>query len=120
MKLSRPQIDALRYASGRQLYADAINSGNGNLRRTLSWLINHGLLGWDPTYQGRVVVTAEGEQALKDAERTPVVADYLRAKRRAETARTAKLGAKWRAEAGRIWRVMNAHARRAAQKEQTP
>ena len=37
-KLSRPQLDALRYAKNRQLYAADINEGNGNRRRTLLWL----------------------------------------------------------------------------------
>jgi len=67
VKLSRPQLDALRYANGRQLYAKDINDGNGNRRRTLLWLIKHGLLGWDPNYQGRVVLTALGKQKLADA-----------------------------------------------------
>lgn len=67
MKLSRPQIDALRYAKGRQLYADNINKGNGNMRRTLLSLLKHELLGWDPIYHGRVVLTALGEQKLAEA-----------------------------------------------------
>jgi hypothetical protein len=64
-KLSRPQIDALRYANGRQLYAADINGGNGSRRRTLLWLLKHGLLGWDPIYHGRVVLTPAGEQQLQ-------------------------------------------------------
>lgn len=66
-RLSRPQIEALRYAKGRQLYAATINDGNGNLRRTLQWLIKHGLLGWDPTYHGRVVLTDLGTRKLEEA-----------------------------------------------------
>lgn len=64
MTLSRPQIDALRYARGRHLYASDINEGNGNTKRSLMWLLDHGLLGWDPLYQGRVVLTPAGDQAL--------------------------------------------------------
>jgi hypothetical protein len=64
--LSRPQIDALRYASGRQLYADDINNGNGNMRRTLLSLLKIGMLAWDPIYQGRVVLTTAGKQKLAD------------------------------------------------------
>lgn len=67
MTLSRPQIDALRYAKGRQLFAKDINEGNGNMRRTLLSLLKLGMLGWDPIYNGRVVVTAAGiEQIAKD------------------------------------------------------
>jgi hypothetical protein len=66
-KLSRPQIDALRYARSRQLYAADINDGDGNMRRTLLWLIKHGLLGWDPIYSGRVVLTKLGEQKLTES-----------------------------------------------------
>jgi hypothetical protein len=66
-KLSRPQIDALRYAKGRQLYAARINEGNGNMRRTLLWLLKHELLGWDPIYHGCAVLTALGEQKLTEA-----------------------------------------------------
>lgn len=64
MKLSRSQIDALRYAKGRQLYADAINGGNGNLRRTIQSLFKIGMLGWDPIYHGRAVLTAAGEEQI--------------------------------------------------------
>jgi hypothetical protein len=66
-KLSRPQIDALRYARSRQLYAADINDGDGNMRRTLLWLIKHGLLGWDPIYSGHVVLTKLGEQKLTES-----------------------------------------------------
>lgn len=66
-KLSRPQLDALRYASGRQLYAADINSGNGNRRRSLLALLKLGLLDWDPIYHGRVVLTDRGKQQLSDA-----------------------------------------------------
>lgn len=65
-KLSRPQFDALRYASGRQLYARDVNEGNGNMRRTLLWLIEHELLAWDPIYHGRLVLTETGSQKLAD------------------------------------------------------
>jgi hypothetical protein len=64
VKLSRPQLDALRYAKGRMLFAKDINEGNGNRRRTLQWLIKHGMLDWDPLYHGRVVVTAAGEEQI--------------------------------------------------------
>ncbi len=64
-KLSRPQIEGLCYTRGRQLYAQDINEGDGNVRRTLLWLIKHGLLGWDPIYHGRVVVTAAGQEQLQ-------------------------------------------------------
>lgn len=72
-KLSRPQFDALRYAKGRQLYAANINDGNGNMRRTLLWLLKHELLAWDPIFHGRVVLTKLGEQKLDEAraERRP-------------------------------------------------
>ena len=66
-KLSRPQLDALRYARGRQLYAESINVGNGNLRRTLLWLLKHELLDWDPIYHGRIILTERGTQQLVDA-----------------------------------------------------
>lgn len=66
-KLSRPQLDALRYAKGRQLYAADINGGNGNMRRTLLWLLKHGLLDWDPIYRGRIVLTELGKQKLAEA-----------------------------------------------------
>jgi hypothetical protein len=65
-KLSQAQFDALRYADGRQLYADSINNGNGNQRRTLLWLIDHGLLTWHPLYYGRVVLTDVGKQKLDE------------------------------------------------------
>ena len=65
-KLSQPQFDALRYAKGRQLYAKDINEGNGNLRRSLLWLLKHGLLAWDPIYQGRIVLTELGTQKLAE------------------------------------------------------
>lgn len=67
MTLSRSQIDALRYAKGRQLFAADINEGNGNMRRTLLSLFKLGMLVWHPLYHGRVVVTAAGiEQLAKD------------------------------------------------------
>ncbi len=65
MTLSRPQINALRYARGRQLYAADINEGNGNMRRTLLSLLKLGMLAWDPICTGRVVVTAAGERELQ-------------------------------------------------------
>jgi hypothetical protein len=46
------------------LFAKDVNEGNGNLRRSILWLIDHGLLGWDPVYHARVVLTASGEQQL--------------------------------------------------------
>ena len=66
MTLSRQQINALRYASGRSLYAKDINEGDGNLRRTLLSLFKIGLLDWDPLY-GRAVLTPIGKDALKIA-----------------------------------------------------
>jgi hypothetical protein len=66
-KLSGPQINALRYANGRQLYATDINGGNGNMRRTLLWLLKHGLLDWDPIYHERVALTKLGKQKLAEA-----------------------------------------------------
>lgn len=66
-KLSRPQFNALRYAKGRQLYAKDINEGNGNMRRSLLWLLKHALLAWDPIYKARVVLTKLGEQKLDEA-----------------------------------------------------
>lgn len=71
MKLSRPQLDALRYANGRQLYAKDINDGNGNRRRSLLSLLKIGMLGWDPIYRGRVVLTAIGEQKLAEIREKP-------------------------------------------------
>ena len=71
MKLSRAQLDALRYAKGRMIYAADINGGNGNRRRTLLSLLKIGMLGWDPIYHARVVLTAAGEQQLQqERERT--------------------------------------------------
>ena len=67
MKLSRPQLDALRYAKGRQLFAADINEGNGNRRRTLLSLLKLDMLAWDPIYRGGVVVTALGKQKLAEA-----------------------------------------------------
>jgi hypothetical protein len=65
--LSRPQLDAIRYAKGRQLFAADVNEGNGNTRRTLLSLFKLGMLSWDPLLRGRVVVTAAGlEQLAKD------------------------------------------------------
>ena len=77
MKLSRAQLDALRYAKGRLLYAADINGGNGNRRRTLLSLFKIGMLAWDPSpiYHGRVVLTAAGEQQLQQAR------DHLRAEK---------------------------------------
>jgi hypothetical protein len=62
--LSRPQINALRYVRGRALYATDVNEGDGNVKRSILWLLDHGLLGWDPIYHGRVVLTEAGTQAL--------------------------------------------------------
>ena len=67
MRLSQPQFKALRYAKGRQLYAEDVNEGNGNRKRTLLWLIDHGLLTWDPIYYARVVLTDLGEKLLAEA-----------------------------------------------------
>ena len=67
MTLSPQQVKALRYASSRQLFADAINEGDGNLRRSLLSLFKLGLLAWDPIYQGRAAVTPAGTQALAAA-----------------------------------------------------
>lgn len=67
MRLSRPQIAALRYAKSRQLYAEDINEGNGNRRRTLLWLLDHELLTWDPIYYARAVLTNLGEKLLAEA-----------------------------------------------------
>ena len=67
MKLSRAQLDALRYAKGRVLYAADINDGNGNRRRTLLSLFKIGMLAWDPIYHARVVLTTAGEQQLQHA-----------------------------------------------------
>lgn len=64
--LNRPQLDVLRYANGRQLYAADVNAGNGNRRRTILWLIDRGLLSWDPIYHGRLVVTAAGTEQLQN------------------------------------------------------
>ena len=87
-KLSGPQLDALRYAKGRMIYAADINGGNGNRRRTLLSLLKIGMLAWDPICHARVVLTAAGEQQLQQAR------DCLRAEK-------AKLGrierpSKWR------------------------
>jgi hypothetical protein len=65
--LSRQQFDALRYVSGRRLYAKDINEGNGNRRRSLLALFKIGLLDWDPIY-GSVVLTPVGKEALKTAQ----------------------------------------------------
>jgi len=66
-QLSRQQLDVLRYASGRQLYAADINGGDGNRRCTLLSLLKLGMLDWDPIYHGRVVLTERGTQQLADA-----------------------------------------------------
>jgi hypothetical protein len=62
--LSPQQLKALHYASGRDLYAAAINEGNGNLRRSILSLFKLGLLGWDPIRHGRAVLTPAGKDAL--------------------------------------------------------
>ena len=64
MTLSRPQLDALRYVKGWMLFAEDINEGNGNMRRTILSLFKLGMLGWDPIYRGRTVLTELGEQKL--------------------------------------------------------
>ena len=119
MTLSRPQLKALRYVKGRMLYAESINNGDGNLRRSIMALFKNGLVDWDPIYTGRAVLTEAGESALKDiTNRLPIVADYLRAKRRADAARSRKQHLKWKEEAVRIWASMTAAARRAAEAEE--
>ena len=82
MKLSRAQLDALRYAKGRMLYAADINSGNGNRRRTLLSLLKIGMLAWDPIYHARIVLTPAGEQQLQQA----------RDRLRAEKAKLGRIG----------------------------
>jgi hypothetical protein len=72
--LSGPQLHALRYAKGRQLYAADVNAGNGNLRRTLLSLLKIGLLSWDPIYKGRLVITDLGEQKLQEAHQRDLAA----------------------------------------------
>ena len=67
-KLSCPQINALRYVNARSLYAESLNNGNGNMKRTLLWLLKHGLLDWDPIYYGRVVLTDAGQKQLQRAD----------------------------------------------------
>ena len=67
MTLSLPQIDALRYASKRQLYAADVNGGDGNRRRTFRSLFKLGMIDWDPICHGRVVVTAVGKSQLRRA-----------------------------------------------------
>lgn len=67
MTLSDPQLKALRYVAGRQLYAESINEGDGNLRRSILSLFKIGLLAWDPIYNGRATVTAAGQRALEVA-----------------------------------------------------
>ena len=67
-KLSRAQVEGLRYARRGHLYARDINEGDGNVRRTLLWLIDRGFLTWDTIYHGRVVITELGEQALLRAD----------------------------------------------------
>ena len=62
--LSRPQVDALRCVRARQLSAADVDGGDGNLRRTFQSLFKLGLLGWHAVYQGRVVLTEAGQQAL--------------------------------------------------------
>ena len=66
MTLSRPQIGALRYVNARQLFAADVNAGDGNRRRTILWLIDRDLLGWDPIYRGRLVVTDAGAAQLQN------------------------------------------------------
>ncbi|HSX22443.1 MAG TPA: hypothetical protein VLE97_06660 [Gaiellaceae bacterium] len=78
MTLSKQQIDALRYASDRHLYAEAINEGNGNKRRSLLSLFKLGLLAWDPIYQGRAVLTPAGKQALDAAREIQLAAKAKR------------------------------------------
>ncbi|MCJ7437635.1 MAG: hypothetical protein MUP97_07745 [Acidimicrobiia bacterium] len=70
MTLSRPQLDALRYAKGHMIFAADINGGDGNRRRTLLSLLKIGMLDWDPICHGRLVLTAAGEEQLtKDRDR---------------------------------------------------
>lgn len=74
MTLSRPQIDALRYVNGRQLYAETINEGDGNMRRSILSLFKLGLLGWDPIYLGRAMLTPAGGQAIAAAREVELAA----------------------------------------------
>lgn len=64
MTLSRPQISALRYVRGRRLFATDVNEGNGNRKRSILWLLDRGMLDWDPICNGHIVLTAAGIQAL--------------------------------------------------------
>jgi hypothetical protein len=66
--LSTQQLKALRYTAGRHLYAEILNEGNGNLRRSILSLFKIALLGWDPLYNGRVIVTEAGRRALAVAQ----------------------------------------------------
>jgi hypothetical protein len=63
--LSRPQLDRLRSAAAHPIFTVDINRGNE--RRTYASLFKLGLLDWDPILQGRVKVTALGEQKLAEA-----------------------------------------------------
>lgn len=72
MTLSLQQLKALRYTAGRHVYAESINEGDGNLRRSILSLFKIGLLRWDPIYSGRATVTEAGQRVLivaKDIER---------------------------------------------------
>lgn len=113
MKLTAPQIAALRYANSRQLWASTINDGNGNMRRSIQSLFKIGLIDWHPTFQN-VVLTKAGQAVLDQTPRNPIVYDYLRAKRRCEETRSPQRRVKWSQEVLRIWKLMPAHARKEA------
>lgn len=67
MTLSLPQIEALRYASRRQLFAADVDGGDGNRRRTFRSLFRLGMIDWDPICHGRVVLTTAGRSHLRRA-----------------------------------------------------
>jgi hypothetical protein len=120
MKLSRPQVAALRYVRGRMLFASDVDAGNGNMRRSIMTLFKLGMLAWDPIYTTRIVLTKTGKEALEDiAVRLPVVAKYLRAKHHTEAARTIAQQLKWKAEAFRLFASMTATERQAAEAKET-
>lgn len=56
--LSRAQIDALRRAEQGHLRID------GRPRRTLLWLVDHGLITWRSIHPGHAEITSLGRQRL--------------------------------------------------------
>lgn len=86
MTLSLPQIEALRYASRRHLFAADVNGGDGNRRRTFRSLFKLKMIDWDPACHGRVILTTAGRSQLRRAHEKKITSE-LRAARAAGSAK---------------------------------